>query len=165
MAQNRPDATHFGTRTLNGHNLVNFGPILTFLFKMLFLKTIRMVTITKLYDLYFRFWFLPQFLLLGLTLAVLHVWTQNYLQNVGTCPGRPLQLPTRNNFFQSERAQPTPPPPPLNSGSDCMNLLKHMEHNPSYQRSVKQLIMLIKHLISVLSGRLSKVKKLNFVIW
>ena len=33
------------------------------------------------------------------------------LQNVGTCPGRPLQILTRNHFFQNER--PEPPPPPL----------------------------------------------------
>ena len=33
------------------------------------------------------------------------------------------------------------------------------------QRSIKQVIMLIKRLISVLSGRSSKVKSLNFVIW
>ena len=49
---------------------------------------------------------MPQFLLRGLTWSVLHVRTQNYLQNVGTCPGRPLQLLTRNHFFQSERPEP-----------------------------------------------------------
>ena len=37
---------------------------------------------------------------------------QNHPQNVGTCPGLPLQLLTRNLFFQNER--PEPPPPPLN---------------------------------------------------
>ena len=46
-----------------------------------------------------------------------------------------------------------------------MNLLKQMEHKPSYHRSIKQFIMLKKHLISVLLGRSSKVKSLNFVIW
>ena len=44
--------------------------------------------------------------------SVLHVWTQNCLQNFGTCLGRPLQLITRNHFFQSERPKPPPPPPP-----------------------------------------------------
>ena len=72
--------------------------------------------LTKLYDLKFRFWFLPQFLLRGLTLAVLNVWTQIYLQNVGTGPGRPVQLLTRNNFFQSKKPEPPPPPPPLKCG-------------------------------------------------
>ena len=87
-------------------NLVIFRPILTLLFfqNPCFLKTNRMVTITKLYDLKFRFWFCPSFcsdlkfrfwfLLRGLTWVVLHVWTQNYLRNVGTCPGRPLELLT-----------------------------------------------------------------------
>ena len=65
-----------------------------------------MVTITKLYDLYFRFCFFPQFLLRGLTWAILHVWTQNYPYNFGTCPGLPLQLLTRNHFFQTERPEP-----------------------------------------------------------
>ena len=71
-----------------------------------FLNTNRLVTITKLYFLLSRFWFL----LRGLTLAVLHVWTQNYPQNVRTCPGLPLQLLARNTFFQSDR----PEPPTLN---------------------------------------------------
>ena len=35
--------------------------------------------------------------------------TENYLQSVGTCPGRPLQLLTRTHFFQSERPEPPPP--------------------------------------------------------
>ena len=34
-----------------------------------------------------------------LTWAVLHIWTQNYPQNVGTCPGLPLQLLARNPFY------------------------------------------------------------------
>ena len=98
LAQNRPD--------------VNFHPILTLFFSNArFLKTNRMVTITKLYFLKFRFWSLPQFLLRGLTWAVLHVWTQNYPQNAGTCPGLPLQLLARNHFFQSDRPEPTHFPP------------------------------------------------------
>ena len=49
LAQNRPDAT-LATWTLFGHNLVIFHPILTFIFlNACFLKTNRMVTITKLY--------------------------------------------------------------------------------------------------------------------
>ena len=79
-----------------------------FFSKCLFFKENRMVTITKLNYLQFSFWFFPQFLLQGLTWAVLHVWTQNYLQNVGTCPGCLLQLLTRNHFFQSERTEPPP---------------------------------------------------------
>ena len=66
-----------------------------------------MVTITKLYSLLFIFWFLPHFLLQGLKWAVLHVWTQNYPQNVGTCPGLPLKLLARNHFFQSDRPDPS----------------------------------------------------------
>ena len=60
-----------------------------------------MVSITKLNSLLSRFWFL----LRGLTWAVLHVWTQNNPQNVGTCPGLPLQLLARNPFFQIERPE------------------------------------------------------------
>ena len=41
-----------------------------------FLKTNRMVTTTKLYFFKFRFWLSPQFLLQGLTWAVLYVWTR-----------------------------------------------------------------------------------------
>ena len=37
---------------------------------------------------------------------VLHVWTQKYPQNVGTCTGFPLQLLVRNPFFQSDRPEP-----------------------------------------------------------
>ena len=48
----------------------------------------------------------------GLPLAVLHVWTQSYPQNVGTCPGLPLQLLAWNPFFQIDRPE-TPPPPKL----------------------------------------------------
>ena len=44
--------------------------------------------------------------------AVLHVWTQNYPQNVGTCHGLPHQPLARNTFFQSDRPDPPPPPPP-----------------------------------------------------
>ena len=39
-------------------------------------------------------------------IAVLHVWTQNYSQNVGTCPGLSFQFLTRNMFFQNERPEP-----------------------------------------------------------
>ena len=50
LAQNRPYAT-LATLTLFGHNLVIFHPILTLFFSInaCFLKTNRMVTITKLY--------------------------------------------------------------------------------------------------------------------
>ena len=41
---------------------------------------------------------MPQFLLRGLTWAVLHVWTQNYPQNVDACSGLLLQLLARNPF-------------------------------------------------------------------
>ena len=68
-----------------------------------------MVTTTKLYFLKSTFWFLLQFLLRGLTLAVLHVWTQNYPQNFRTCPDLPLQLLARNIFFKVIGL--TPPPP------------------------------------------------------
>ena len=39
---------------------------------------------------------MSQFLLRGVAWVILHVWTQNYPQNVRTCPGRSLQLLTRN---------------------------------------------------------------------
>ena len=37
------------------------------------------------------------------------VWTQNYPQISGTCPGLPLQLLSRISFFQSDRPEPPPP--------------------------------------------------------
>ena len=94
LAQNRPDATS-ATWTLFGHNLVIFHPILTFFFsKCLFFKDKSFSS---------DFGFCPSFLLRGLTWAVLHEWTQNYPQNVGTCPGLPHQPLVRNTFFQSDR--------------------------------------------------------------
>ena len=61
------------------------------------------MTITKLYFFYFRFWFLPQFFLRGLTWAVLYVWPSP------PTPGLPLQLLTRNSCIQSDRPEPPPP--------------------------------------------------------
>ena len=74
-----------------------------------FLKTNRIVTITKLYFLSSRLWFLLQFLLRGLTWAVLHVWTQNCPHNFGTCPGLPLQFLDRNLFSKVIGLNPLPP--------------------------------------------------------
>ena len=80
---------HFLARTVNWHKSEIFNPILTLLFKCSFFKNNIMVTITKLYFLEVRFWFLPQFLLSGLTKAALHVWTLNYLK----MSGRALAFP------------------------------------------------------------------------
>ena len=50
----------------------------------------------KLYllALYFGFW--APFLLQGLTLVMLYLWTQNYPQIVGTCPGHHGKLISQN---------------------------------------------------------------------
>ena len=41
----------------------------------------------------------------GLTWAALRTWTQNHLQNFGTCPGLPLQLLAKNRVFQNDRPE------------------------------------------------------------
>ena len=57
-------------------------------------------------------------------MAVLHVWTQNYLQKVRTCPGRPLKLLTRNHFSKCER--PESPPPPYMAQLTCLFAVNEM---------------------------------------
>ena len=69
-----------------------------------------MVAFTKLYYLQFKFWFLIKFLLRGLTWEILHVWTQNYPQNDGTCHSLPLKLLALNPFLLSDTPEPPPPP-------------------------------------------------------
>ena len=44
--------------------------------------------------------------------ALLYVWTQNYPQVVGTCPGHHGQLISQNCVLTKTRAEPPPPPPP-----------------------------------------------------
>ena len=108
---------------INWYISVIFHPILTVsFFKCSSFKTNRMVTITKLYFLYSRFWFFPVFALFFAlrqycsicSWAVLHTWIQNHPQNVGTCPGLPSnsKIQTQYRFFQSDRPEPPPPPPP-----------------------------------------------------
>ena len=41
------------------------------------------------------------------------VWTQNYSQIIGTCPGHHGQLISQNCVLTKIRAEPPPPPPPL----------------------------------------------------
>ena len=100
-------------RPSDGRNLVIFHPILTFFFFKLLVFSRRIEWWKELSSISFGFGFCfwTPFLLRGLTWAILHVWTQNYHQNVGTCPGIPFQLLTRNLFFQNER-----PEPPLSIG-------------------------------------------------
>ena len=38
--------------------------------------------------------------------SIARTWTQKYPKNVGTCPGLPLQLLSRNYCFQSDRPEP-----------------------------------------------------------
>ena len=103
------------------------------------------LTITKLYFHKSRFWFLPLFLLRGLTWAVLHVWTQNYPQNFGTCPGLPLHFLARNHFFQSDRPEP-PPPPKSKIVSPCCSDIYKVEElgNVSLKKFVKKSLLTIK---------------------
>ena len=48
----------------------------------------------------------------GLTWAMLYLWTQNYSQIIGTCPGHHGQLISQNFVLTKIRAEPPPPPPP-----------------------------------------------------
>ena len=68
----------------------------------------------KLYLLALEFGFWGQFLLQGLTWAMLYLWTHNYSQIIGTCPGHHGQLISQNCVLTKIRAEP--PPPPLTSG-------------------------------------------------
>ena len=79
-----------------------------------------MVIKAKLYLFWFKCWFMDPFLLQGLTSAVLRAWTQNHPQNVGTCPGLPLQLLAQNHVFQVDRPEP---PFPLKTWKTALNLL------------------------------------------
>ena len=72
-----------------------------------------MVTITNISSISFSlyFGFCSSFGSMGSNKSVFHVWTQNYPQNVGTCPGFTLQLLAGNPFFQSDRPDPSSTPP------------------------------------------------------
>ena len=55
----------------------------------------------------------------GLTWAMLYIWTQNYPQIVGTCPGHPGQL-----ISQKSGLNPPPPPSKASHGQCCTYGLK-----------------------------------------
>ena len=69
-----------------------------------------MVTKSKIYLLWFRFWCLAPILPRGLTWVKLCAWTQNHPKNVGTCPGLPLQLISQNQSSKIIGLNPLPPP-------------------------------------------------------
>ena len=52
-------------------------------------------------------------MLQGITWAMLYLWTQNYSQIIGTCPGHHGQLISQNCVLTKIRVEP-PPTPPLN---------------------------------------------------
>ena len=49
---------------------------------------------------------------------MLYLWTQNYPQIVGTCPGHHGQLISQNCVFTKIRGEPPPPPPPPQFDTD-----------------------------------------------
>ena len=109
---------HFGARASHGHNLAIFHPILTNQHTKMTNSLRRIEWNKKLRSISLLLYigFLAPFLLRGLTWALLYVWTQNYPQVVGTCPGHHGQLMSQNCVLTKIRAEP-PPPPPLNKGS------------------------------------------------
>ena len=62
----------------------------------------------KLYLLAVEFGFWGPFFLQGLTWAMLYLWTQNYSQIIGTCPGHHGQLISQNCVLTKIRAEPPP---------------------------------------------------------
>ena len=63
----------------------------------------------KLHLLALEFGFWGPFLLQGLTWAMLYLWTQNYSQIIGTCPGHHGQFISQNYVLTKIRAEPPPP--------------------------------------------------------
>ena len=105
---------HFGARASHGHNLATFHPILTNEYTKMTNSLRRIEWNKKLSSISLLLYigFLAPFLLRGLTWALLYVWTQNYPQVVGTCPGHHGQLMSQNCVLTKIRAEPPPPPPP-----------------------------------------------------
>ena len=66
-------------------------------------------------------------------MAVLHVWTQNYLQNVRTCPGCPLQPLNRNHFYPLAKVER--PEPPLTLAVFGQNYLQNVSLSPPNTKS------------------------------
>ena len=102
----------FGARASHGHNLAIFHPILTNEHTKMTNSLRRIEWNKKLSSNFLLLYigFLAPFLLRGLTWALLYVWTQNYPQVVGTCPGHHGQLMFQNCVLTGLN----PPPPPLN---------------------------------------------------
>ena len=67
----------------------------------------------KLYLLALDFGFWAPFLLQGLTWAMLYLWTQNYPQILGICPGQLISQNCVLTKIRVELPPPPPPPPPL----------------------------------------------------
>ena len=105
------DAT-LATLTLFVHNLVIFHPILTLFFiNACFLKTNRMVTITKLYIFFSSdFGFCPIFCSKASHGQYCTYGPKTTLKMLGRVLAFPTGPPTlpRNTFFQSDRPEPFP---------------------------------------------------------
>ena len=96
---------------INWHNSIIFYQILTFfILNCFFYETNRMMSKSKLYLFWLRFWCLASFLLRGLKWVKLCAWNQNQPKKVRTCPGLPLQPVSHNQSFQNYRPEPPPPP-------------------------------------------------------
>ena len=92
---------HFGARASHGHNLAIFYPILTNEHTKMTnsLRRIEWNKILSSISLFYILVFWPQFLLRGLTWAMLYVLTKNYPQVVGTCSGHHGQLISQIVYF------------------------------------------------------------------
>ena len=103
---------HFGARASHGHHLAIFHPILTNEHTKMTNSLRRIEWNKKLSSISLLLYigFLAPFLLRGLTWALLYVWTQNYPQVVGTCPGHHGQLMFQNCVLTKIRAEPPGPP-------------------------------------------------------
>ena len=85
----------------------------------------------KFYLLALNFGFWAPLLLRGLTWAMMYIWTQNYPQIFGTCPGHHSRLTSKNR---------APPPPPLKfiftplAWNDARNFSTNLENSQSTTR-------------------------------
>ena len=98
MSQN--SQRHFGARAWHGHNLAIFHPILTNEYTKMTCSS-RRIEWNKYLSSISLFYILDfgPILLQGLSWAMLYIWTRNYPQIVGTCPGHHGQLIYQNFDF------------------------------------------------------------------
>ena len=77
-------------------------------------------------------------MLQGLTWAMLYLWTRNYSQIIGTCPGHHGQLISQNCVLTKIRAEPPPPPPPPLRSRQVQCVVRRRFTSPQVQCVVRR---------------------------